>query len=73
MISSNVSDISLFLDPEYVFSPHDFSDLSDVLKRVLAMDKEELESAGRRNLEVARYSFEPGKIVKSYLSLLAGQ
>ncbi|MGO2134769.1 MAG: glycosyltransferase [Marinobacter sp.] len=73
VISSNVSDVSLFLGPEYTFSPHDSSSLSDILKRVLAMDKEELESAGRKNLEVARYSFEPEKIVKSYLSLLAGQ
>jgi glycosyltransferase involved in cell wall biosynthesis len=72
VVSSNVSDIPLFLnhDLNLMCDPNSYRSIMLSIKYLLALSSEQLDVIGYRNYLVAHQSFEKSRIIQSYLNLL---
>ena len=71
VVSSNVSDIGLLLEDNFIFDPNSEVELSLVLKKLLSLTESDCNSIGFRNRIKALSLFEYNKIVDGYLKLLS--
>jgi glycosyltransferase involved in cell wall biosynthesis len=71
VISSNVSDVSLLLEENFVFSPENEAELCRTLRRLLSLTESDCNSVGFKNRTRALSLFENNKIVNAYLTLLS--
>lgn len=71
IISSNVSDINLFLSNDYIFSPDQSTDIAKKIKFLLSLDQSALIQAGQINRNLASTIFSEDEIVKQYLSIMS--
>lgn len=73
VISSDVSDISLFLNynPKLICDPKSSESIKESLEYLLSLNSSQLNKIGEQNYTIAFKSFEKSKIVQSYLNLLA--
>ena len=70
IISSNVSDVHLLIENDYIFNPHNEIEISVVLKKLLNLKEKELASIGIKNRARAMSLFDKDTITKNYLKLL---
>lgn len=71
VICSNVSDVSLFLEKEFVVDPKNEVELSLNLKKMLSFTQAQCNSIGSKNRVRALNLFEQSRIINSYLRLLS--
>jgi hypothetical protein len=71
VISSNVSDINIFLDKEFIFNPYNIYEISSLIERLLRMTEQDLFLIGKKNKECAIQLFNKEVISQSYLNLLS--
>ena len=69
--SSNVSDVGVLLEDDFVFNPKNEVDLSLILKKLLSLTESDCNSVGSNNRMKALNLFEHNKIVDDYLRLLS--
>lgn len=71
IISSNVSDIKIFIDKDFIFDPTNSVEISEKIKLLIDADEEYLHLMGNRNRSIALEIFNNYKIVSKYLNLLS--
>ena len=71
IISSDVSDISLFLsNKNMLFNPNSPSSITESIRYVMSFDKSKLIAEGKKNRLIALQNFSKDQIVASYLNLM---
>lgn len=70
IISSNVSDVHLLIENDYIFNPHNEVEIGVVLKKLLNLKEKELASIGIKNSARAMNLFDKDTITKNYLKIL---
>lgn len=69
VISSNISDVPMLIEPQFIFDPNIPSELTSVLKRVLSLSENEFKNIGQSNRNKALKLFSEDVVVTSYLNL----
>lgn len=72
VIASNVSDVGLLLEKDFIFNPNHIDEIVIVLKYILAQDRLSLREVGEKNLQKANLLFNKEFILSGYLALLSG-
>ena len=73
VIASDVSDISLLINNEFVFNPNEIHEILKVLKQLLSQDQTSLKKLGEINFQKANSLFKKKNIINNYLALLSGE
>lgn len=71
IICSDVSDIKLLIDQQYVFNPYNANDISEKIKLLVDSCEDDLHVVGQKNREMALEVFDKNQIVAKYLKLLS--
>jgi len=71
VIASNISDLHLILQKDYIFNPYNPRDIAEVISNLTQLNSADLMKIGNRNLKVARVLFEKEKIINSYIKLFS--
>lgn len=71
IISSNISDIKLFIDKDFIFNPYDSLEISEKIKMLIDSKEDFLKIVGSANREKSLELFNKDKIVSKYLDLLS--
>ncbi|MEO5991438.1 MAG: glycosyltransferase [Ferruginibacter sp.] len=69
VIASNVSDIPLLIDEEFIFDPKNISEIKSILSFLIKLPENELTKHGAQNKKKALALFDKNYIVDSYLNL----
>lgn len=70
VISSNVSDVSLFLNEDFYFNPKDAREIMKAIRLLLGMSESMLKESGNSNFLKALSSFNKDDIVNDYMAKL---
>lgn len=71
VISSNISDVNLFLGNDYVFAPDQSMDIANKIKFLLSLDQSTLMQIGVKNSNLAATIFFEDEIVDKYISIMS--
>jgi len=71
VIASNISDISRLLDAEFIFDPHNYTEISHVLSYALNLSEESRSKVAKNNRERGLALFNKQTTVQKYLDLLS--
>ena len=70
VVSSNVSDIPLFIDKDFTFNPTDVLEIKNILSKLINLPSDMLSDLGKKNRNVALMNFNKEKIISNYLKLM---
>lgn len=70
IISSDISDVGLFLENKFTFDPNKPQDIADKIRLLLSLDEESINNLGQRNRKIALQIFNKENIIVKYLAIL---
>lgn len=70
VVSSDVSDVGLLLESDFIFDPKDTESLSNIIKHLLDSDESTLKTHGKVNKYKAVQIFDSKNITEAYLKVL---
>lgn len=70
VIASDVSDVKILLDSQFIFNPNDPLQISKVIKHIMLMNKHDVLKHSKLNRNRALSFFDKYRITKEYLDLL---
>lgn len=71
VIASDISDVSLLIEQEFIFDPNDPKHIAEKIRHLLSLDENSLREIGQKNQSSAFKLFDKESILQNYISIMS--